>query len=224
MVELGIIDRHLLESFQKLVPVYSSLSERTRNTNFKKASTSVSWKVFDMGFRQTLFDLGLPVGKKSKLIGLPKAPFIKRDFFRGLIDGDGSVGITSQGLPFVSHGGSSPEIAQALIGFVRDVTGAEKTCSPNKRDGAYNVSAYKELAQVLAAELYYPGCLALERKRQSSLLVQEWKRPEGMVRKWWPVRSWGPAEDDIVLTHSISEAMEILGRSKSSVGVVNSTP
>jgi len=74
VVELGIIDRHLLESFQKLVPVYSSLSERTRNTNFKKASTSVSWKVFDMGFRQTLFDLGLPVGKEAmEILGRSKS-------------------------------------------------------------------------------------------------------------------------------------------------------
>ncbi|MEU6971349.1 LAGLIDADG family homing endonuclease [Kitasatospora aureofaciens] len=101
-VELSARDAPILEEFERLCPFNSTISHRTRTTNFKEDHTSVMWTVCAREFREELQALGLPVGRKSEIIAPPRVPFSERDYLRGLIDADGSVGRTSQDLPFVS--------------------------------------------------------------------------------------------------------------------------
>ncbi|WP_416973508.1 LAGLIDADG family homing endonuclease [Streptomyces sp. 4F14] len=215
-VEISAKDIELLRSFQKLTPYNSSIRERTRSTNFAEVHTSATWSLCSLEARTTLNELGLPYGRKSKTIAPPNAPYEPRDYLRGLIDADGSVGFTSQGFPFVALTTASTAIASHLCDYARDVTGAERTLKRNARDDIYNILYTKESAQKLAADLYYPGCLALERKRASAEPLSAWERPAGM-RAAYTTRRWTEHEDLVLLElNSPTTAAEVLGRTTQS--------
>jgi len=74
-VELSAVDRPLLERFRDLVPFPSSITARTRRTNFSEQHTSVVWTVCYLEFRRELITLGLPVGRKSRVVRPPSVPF-----------------------------------------------------------------------------------------------------------------------------------------------------
>ncbi|WP_306085157.1 LAGLIDADG family homing endonuclease [Streptomyces acidiscabies] len=214
-VELNARDIGLLHKFQKLTPYYSSITERTRSTNFAQTHTSVTWSLCSLEARTTLNELGLPYGRKSKTIAPPNGRYEHRDYLRGLIDADGSVGFTSQGFPFVSLTTASTAIASHLCNYARDVTGAERTLKRNARDDIYNILYTKENAQKLAADLYYPDCLSLERKQNAADSLNSWTRPADM--KIRPPRiEWTPEMDRTLLTApTIAHAAAELGYSQS---------
>lgn len=98
------------------------------------------------------------------MIKLPGCKFSRIDYFRGLIDGDGSLGLTSQGFPFLSLVTSSSHIAIEYLELIKQVTGKVKNSNRNTRDNIYNIVVYKEDAQLIVRHLYYTDCLALSRK------------------------------------------------------------
>ncbi|MEU8098013.1 hypothetical protein [Streptomyces rubiginosohelvolus] len=101
-VEISVRDIAVLRAFQRLTPYNSSITERVRATNFSEEHHSAIWTLCDREARATVNGLGLPYGRKSKKITPPRVEFSRRDYLRGVIDADGSVGHTGQGLPFVS--------------------------------------------------------------------------------------------------------------------------
>ncbi|MFD8211188.1 hypothetical protein ACFV2S_32890 [Streptomyces sp. NPDC059695] len=193
-VELNARDIHILHDFQRLTPYNSSITERTRSTNFSASHHSAVWSLSTLEARTILNRLGLPYGKKSKKITPPRVDFSRRDYVRGVIDADGSVGFTGQGLPFVSLTTASTAIGAYLCHYAKKVTGAERQIKRNARDGIYNVLYTKEAALQPAAHLYYPGCLALERKKVKAAAIQAWVRPADM-KIAPPRRRWSPADD-----------------------------
>lgn len=217
LVEIQVKDRLILEKFKELVSVYSSIRERTRNTNFKKNYTSAIWSVYDLEFRTALNELGLPYGKKSTIISTPTVPFSEIDYWRGIIDGDGSLGITAQNFPFMSLITTSDSLKNSFLQFLFEKTNQLKTTQPNKRDNAYNIVIKNENAQQLINELYYPGCLCLERKRASAELVKSWVRPDNIPKRTFETKRWTADEDALVLSLPYKEAMEKLGRTEQSV-------
>jgi hypothetical protein len=114
-VELSIRDVALLERFQELVPYPTSITARTRSTNFMKRHTSAIWTLCALEARRELIELGLPVGKKSRIVQPPAGPFSTNDYLRGLVDADGSVGVTSLGLPFVSFTTASEDLRDFFL-------------------------------------------------------------------------------------------------------------
>lgn len=218
-IELKQDDLPILERLQQMIPVYSSIRTRTRNTNFKETYTSVIWTSCNQGLRRELNNLGLPYGRKSKLVKPPTVDFSEPDYYRGIIDGDGSVGLTGNGFPFVSLVTISTDLAEAYEGLIYRITGKRKQTAPNSRDTAYNICVFKEDAQRLASYLYYPGCLCLNRKFQSAQKVGSWVRPPNMVKVTWERRRWTPEEDAIALQLSFDEAAKKLGRTRLSVKV-----
>ncbi|MFH9676397.1 LAGLIDADG family homing endonuclease [Streptomyces sp. NPDC017405] len=215
-VELGVRDIDLLRTFQKLTPYYSNISERTRSTTFAKTHSSATWTLCSLEARTTLNELGLPYGSKSRTVAPPNGPFSRRDYLRGLIDADGSVGFTGKGTPFLALTTASTALASCLRGYGRDVTGAERVLRRNTRDGVYNVLYTMEVAQRLAADLYYPDCLGLERKRSAAEALAGWVRPEGM-RAACTRRRWTRHEDQLLLEYnSPDSAAEALGRTTQS--------
>ncbi|MER6072360.1 LAGLIDADG family homing endonuclease [Streptomyces sp. NPDC001852] len=215
-VEISARDIDLLRKFQKLTPYYSSITERTRSTNFTETHTAAIWSLCSLEARTTLNELGLPYGRKSKTIAPPSVEFPRRDYLRGLIDADGSVGFTGKGFPFVSLTTASSAIASCLRDYCRDVTGAERILKRNARDDIYNVLYLKEVAQRLATDLYYPGCLALERKHTAADSLSTWVRPAGM-RAAYTRRRWTEHEDRILLQlNSPTATAEVLGRTTQS--------
>jgi hypothetical protein len=220
-VELKVEDRAILESLQELITVYSSIRERTRDTNFKKNYTSAIWSVCDYDFRTALNNIGLPYGKKSETINIPTVTFSEIDYWRGILDGDGSLGLTKtkNKIPFLSLVTSSELLANAYVEFLFKRTGYRKEINPNKRDGVYNICILNEDAQLLTNEIYYPRCLCIDRKYKSAELVKSWVRPNDMVKRTWEVRKWTPEEDIVALNLSTKDAAEKLGRTEKSVSV-----
>lgn len=215
-VELSHRDVDILREFQRLTPYYSRLTERTRATNFSTEYRSALWTVCSLEARTTLCELGLPYGSKSRSVKPPTAAFSEADYVRGVFDADGAVGFTGQGLPFISLTTASMAITEYLCAYGRRTIGAERTATRNRRDGVYNVMYMRENALELARALYYPGCLALERKQRAAAELQAWRRPADMKRRA-PTRRWH-AWEDVVLVRSddLLTAAEELGRSEQS--------
>ncbi|WP_200303925.1 LAGLIDADG family homing endonuclease [Streptomyces adelaidensis] len=215
-VEISARDIDILRKFQKLTPYYSSITERTRSTNFAETHTSAVWSLCSLEARTTLNDLGLPYGRKSKTVSPPNGEFSHSDYLRGVIDADGSVGFTRKGRPFVSLTTASTAIASHLRDYATDVTGTERVIKRNARDDIYNLYYTMEAAQRLAANLYHPGRLSLERKHTTADSIAAWARPADM-RAAYTRRSWTPQEDRILLElNSPSAAAEELGRTAQS--------
>ncbi|RBY87305.1 hypothetical protein DQ244_18250 [Blastococcus sp. TBT05-19] len=218
-IELSRRDEGVLHAFTDLFDVRSRVSYRERTTNFGPHH-SATWTACDLGFRRELVELGLPTGRKSATVAPPAGPFSRRDYLRGLIDGDGSVGFTRTGLPFIGFVTASQPLAEFFCDQVLSVVGAHRTANRNTRDSVYNLLVAGEPAAPLADWLYPDGCLALERKREAAALVGTWTRPPGMRAR--PVagrRRWTAQEDADVFTGSVREAARRLGRSEQSVSL-----
>jgi hypothetical protein len=218
-IELGDQDIGVLETFMTLVPYHSKISKRTRVTNFSQQHTSVTWSIYDKRFRDWLLSLGMPYGKKSHLIAPPVGKYSQIDYFRGILDGDGSLGLTGNSYPFVALVTASSALGEAYISFLSILTGKLKRLAPNTRDSIYNITIYKEDAQLVASTLYYDGCLALARKIQSARIVREWQRPEPMLKRDFVRKTWTVDEDEYILSHTIENSAEKLDRTLKSVKV-----
>ncbi|MCZ0980019.1 LAGLIDADG family homing endonuclease [Streptomyces diastatochromogenes] len=218
-VEINIRDIAILREFQRLTPYNSSITERVRRTNFSKEHHSATWSLCSLEARTLLNEFGLPYGKKSTKIKPPRFEFSRRDYLRGVIDADGSVGFTGQGFPFVSLTTASTAIGAYLCHYAKKVTGAERQIRRNARDGIYNILYTKEAAVQLAEHIYYPGCLALERKKTAAASITSWVRPPEMkIRP--PRKPWTPEQDRILLAApTLAHAATELGRSQSSCQV-----
>ncbi|MFJ6483817.1 LAGLIDADG family homing endonuclease [Streptomyces sp. NPDC091682] len=214
-VELNVRDIDLLHEFQRLTPYNSSVTERTRATNFASASHAAVWACSALEARTIINELGIPYGRKSKTIAPPRVDFSRRDYIRGVIDADGSVGYTGKGFPFVSLTTASTAIGAYLCHYAKKITGAERTIKRNARDGVYNILYTNEAAVELASHLYYGGCLALERKKAAAGSLGAWTRPADMPRMT-PRRRWAVAEDLKLLDIGDAAAAAVeLGRSES---------
>ena len=215
-IELGKEDLHILESFKKLFPsVYSGITTRTRDTNFKKEHTSYTLTICDMGFRNEVNKLGVPYGKKDKSILPPFTNFSERDYIRGLVDGDGSVGITEKRFPFISISVKSEKLKDYLCETIEKNVGERKRLSRNKRDDTYNIMLNREKAQKFIKYLYHPDCLALKRKLRKAKEALKWKRLETLKRIFQ--KFWEPWKDKYILNHSIKESSNELKRTERSI-------
>lgn len=215
-VEINARDIDLLREFQKLTPYNSSITERTRSTNFADTHHSATWSLCSLEARTTINELGLPYGRKSKTIAPPRGEFSHGDYLRGVIDADGSVGYTSKGFPFISLTTASTAIGSYLCFQAGKVTGTERSLKRNARDDIYNILYMNESAQKLAAHLYYEDCLSLERKKTAADSLSSWVRPAGM--KVAPERRrWAAYEDRVLLRlNSDTAAAQELGRTAKS--------
>ncbi|KAM3100707.1 LAGLIDADG family homing endonuclease [Phormidesmis sp. 146-35] len=216
VIEVSKKDEALLWAFKELVPCHSSITERVRSTNFADDYNSVTWAVYDKRFRDLFESWGLLSGRKSSLIDVPCCQFSEVDYFRGLLDGDGALGLTTKGFPFLSFVTAGSSIADQYLKFLNRMTGKTKTSSRNVRDQVYNIAVYKEDAQLITQGLYYQDCLALPRKRAKAEDVLTWKRPLNMKRITTR-KSWTPEQDQFVLNHSIETSIAVLNRSQSSI-------
>lgn len=215
-LEISERDESILYELQKIIPVYSSITHRTRTTNFSKCAKSASLCVSNRYYREALVESGITYGKKSTTIAPPKVPFSKPNYFRGVIDGDGSLGITGNGFPFLSLVTASQELATVYLEFITEITGITKSPKRNNRDGVFNIVLYKEQAQQLAKALYSHGGLSIRRKQDKFVQLMQWTRPTNM-RIILEQRTWTTNEDEVVKNNKPEIAAGLLNRSLSSV-------
>jgi len=215
-IEVNTKDLHILKSFKNLFPsIYSSIRKRVRDTNFKNNHTSYTLTICNIKFRNEINKLGVPYGKKSEKITPPVIYFCERDYIRGLIDGDGSVGITRKGYPFISISVKSEALKNYLCEVIEKITGEKKRLMRNKRDNTYNIMVNRERAQQFIRYLYYPNCLALKRKFKKVKEALKWKRSKSLMRIFQ--KFWEPREDEYILNHPIEESCDYLKRTERSI-------
>jgi hypothetical protein len=217
-IQIKAQDADVLRTMQQAIPWRTSITFRTRTTNFAEHAESAVLTLCALEGRERLLELGLPTGRKSAMIAPPAEPFSHRDYLRGLYDGDGSVGFAVNGMPFLSLVTASPAIAEFTCADILRVTGAHRNPRPNKRDGVVNLMIASDPAATFARWLYDDACIALARKHAAALAVASWTRPEGMrARSAW--KRWKPEEDAVVMQMTVKEAAERLGRTVSSVNM-----
>lgn len=214
-LELSIRDAWLVEQFALMVPFRSTVRTRTRRTNFAEQHASVIWSVHDLAFRRALVQAGFAVGRKSETLAEP-AEVSRVDYYRGILDADGSLGVTTDGFPFVSLVTASAALAFGYVAFVDELTGCRKRPERNKRDSVFNIAVFKEDAQGLARHVYYEGCLALPRKLARVPAMLQWERPATM-RRGYRKQNWCEAQDEYILSHSVDESARHLNRTLRSV-------
>jgi len=222
-IELQEDDQDILKQFQELLPTYSSIRFREREIflngyHYPHYKTAI-WTFCNQSVRESLNELGIPYGKKNTIVSPPQVPFSAPDYFRGFLDGDGSLGITGNGIPFLGWSTNSADLNEAIVNFITSVTGKQKTVNPNKRDKMYNPTVWKEDAQKIAAVLYYDGCMALKRKTDKAKEVVGWVRPDTMKKVTWQRKKWTPEEDVFINSHSVPESMKKLGRNERSIRI-----
>lgn len=215
-IEIGEKDLHILKSFKNLFPsIYCSIRTRNRDTNFKKGYKSYVFGLYNLEFRKEINNLGIPYGKKSEIVLPPKVNFCERDYIRGLIDGDGSLGLTNRNIPFVSFTVKSEGLKDYLLSVIEKNTGERKRISRNTRDNIYNIMLNGEKAQDFIKYLYYSDCLCLKRKLRKTKLVLKWKRPKDLKRVFRKL--WDEQQDNYILTHTIQESCNFLKRTDKSI-------
>lgn len=218
-LELAGGDAAILVAVSALLPCYSSVRYRVRTTNFKAEYRTATLTFCDQATRRRLVELGVPAGRKSSVIAPPPVPFSKADYVRGLLDGDGSVGFTCKGQPFVSFVTASEELAQFYCDTIWQVCGVRRTARRNTRDAVFNILVLNTAAATFAAWAWQSsGTLGIDRKRATASRVAMWRPPEATAARFGVARRpWNDDEDDVILTIPVEEAAQRLGRTEQSI-------
>ena len=218
-IELKASDGAILDRLQASLKVFASLSYRYRSSNFSERFESKTLRICNKEFRDFILSSGMPYGSKLN-VGMPKGMQNSSHFWRGMIDGDGSLGLSSSGLCFVSFTTKSQHIAAAFCKMCKDVAGIDKTMNRNARDDIYNLMVTKESAQKIVRFLKYDKTdLAVARKKERALSVIQWKRPNSMRKVTWEKRRWTADEDSVVMSVSTERASYLLNRTTRSVSI-----
>lgn len=92
-------------------------------------------------------------------------------FGEGVIDGDGSLGLSCHDHCFISLVTASERLRNAYVSFVSPIIGYSPATQRNKRDGVYNICVFDEKAQKLAQALYGKATIAIPRKLEAASRV-----------------------------------------------------
>lgn len=190
VIEINIRDKYILKKFQKLIPVYSYFFTRKKTVKFKKYKkiykvTLAGLNCYNKQFRETVNYYGVPYGKKYSKISPPKSKYSENDYWRGIIDGDGSLGFTATNKPFISLVTCSSKLAKAYIEFINQFVQVERKVNKNKRDTAYNIVVTNEDSQKIISMLYYDNCLSIPRKYKMAKKILKWKFQYSSHNRTW---------------------------------------
>lgn len=146
---------------------------RQRSTSFADDYVSYTLKFFDQAIRAELAALGMPPGRKAYDLSPPAGVgLVVREYLRGVLDGDGSLGFTRTGMPFVSLVTASEQLAQFFERQIWEVRGVRRSTRRNSRDRVFNVMVSNKAAALLAAHCWatqdWPRCLERLRPRPMS--------------------------------------------------------
>lgn len=181
-IEIDSRDTDILKRIKKIIPSYSSITFRKRVIEFKSKNKIyhrkyANLRCYSKEFRDTIHYYGVPYGKKHSIVEPPKSKHSEIDYWRGMIDGNGSLGFASTGKPFISVAICSDLLARAYIKFLKKKLQINKNVHRNSRDRVYNIMLNNEDAQRLVTLLYYNNCLSISRKYKIAMKVLKWKRP-----------------------------------------------
>ncbi|WP_323099198.1 LAGLIDADG family homing endonuclease [Intrasporangium sp. YIM S08009] len=221
-IELQERDVEVLRQVRSVIPCRSFLQRRRRQTNFADDYVSYTLQFFDQATRVELAALGMTPGRKAYDLAPPDdVGLVHRDYLRGVLDGDGSVGFSRTGMPFISLVTASEPLARFFEAKIWQVCGVRRLTRRNSRDRVFNVMVANRAAATLAAYCWHPEAWpAIPRKAAAAAEVAAWAPPVERAGRYDVIRKpWTAAEDAIVLGCSPAESAEVLGRTLKSVTV-----
>jgi len=221
-IELHERDVDVLHEIRRVIPCYSALKRRRRRTNFADDYVSYQLLFSDQAVRIELARLGMRPGPKSLDVAPPKeCGLVSRAYLRGVLDGDGSVGFTRTGAPFVSLVTASEPMARFFEDQVWQVCRVRRSTQRNTRDGVFNVMVTNVSAALMAGHCWQAGDWpVMARKASAAAEVAAWKPPPEKAGRYGVKREkWTAAQDELLFSHPLAEAAEILGRTMKSVSV-----
>lgn len=197
ILELTKKDEDIIYCIHNLFPDTSSIGTRTRDTNFKKDHQSTILYFNQKEILGILEKGGFPLKDKTNQIKPPLFDYNKYDFWRGVLDGDGSVGFRDE-VPFISLTTKSEFLKESFVTFIFEETGKQLNPQRNKRDNIYNIMVTSTVATELAKKVWYDNCeIFLRRKFENAQLVKQWEKPN------FKKRSWTNEEEEFLLNNSI---------------------
>jgi hypothetical protein len=204
-IELSHKDIDILNKINDYFNGGCSIYTRTRDTNFVKNYTSSTLRIKDKPFISKIEPF-VPYGKKSLLIRAPEnIEYSKPDYWRGIIDGDGSLGTRYDGIEtFVALVTSSEWLFNDLCSFVMERFNWTITGSRNKRDGIYNIAFANYKAFAMASLLYGDGGISIVRKSISANDVINFDYQNISKSK---LKTFTEQEDKIILEYPHKEAL-----------------
>lgn len=213
-LEVKYEDRNIVYKLQERIDG-STITERTRDTNFKENYHSVCFNNYRREFRELLLEMGYPKENKSENECPPNTSYDKKEFWRGVFDGDGSIGYTKDGRPFVSLITVSDKLHEEFTRFLKEELNIIRVINRNKRDNCYVFSIFDEDAIRFCKYIYDGAEIYLERKYREYKKFSSWKRDKKKVNR----RTWTKEEDEFIMKNTIKASAEHLGRTEKSVNL-----
>lgn len=177
-IELQEKDKDILEKIYQLLPE-GHIYQRIRNTNFKNDYICYSFYYLKQDFPLWLIENGFPLENKTELAAPPNWNYDENAFWRGVLDGDGSIGLrhTKQWLyPFISLTTKSEKLKLAYHNFLLKTINFNERNKRNKRDNIYNITICNKRAIALSKIIYKDNTIHLDRKYNKYLEILEWER------------------------------------------------
>lgn len=164
-LNLQIEDIKQLEKFRSFVGSDSPITTQYRF----KGSNIVCFCVHSLKMVQDLEVYGV-VPRKSLIASVHEVLSFSRDFWRGLIDADGTVGIYN-GRPVLKLVGSKA-VTSSFLEYVKTVV-SETKASVRPASSIYQVVITGRLAVKLMDHIYHVNCLSMDRKYNKARYIIE---------------------------------------------------
>ena len=205
-IELQELDREFLERLSKYFQCH--LYSRTRNTNFKEDFSSIRLTISDNKIIEKILQMGFPKENKTLNAAPPITEYSEKDFWRGVIDGDGSLGIRKRGV-YLNLTTKSEFLKNAFVSLVKNITGLEMNVHRNIRDNIYNLTVTSHNAQKLIKWIYEDSIsdFYLPRKYEKYLEIKDLNIKSRVAPKKWTAE-----EIEYLNTHSNEECTQYLNR------------
>ena len=211
-IELSSKDSELLHDFSRLFNINCFISNRLRDTNYKLEIDTTTLKIYKLAFREELKEIGFSTNGKNFFI--PDG-ILMRDFWRGVIDADGSLGFMKSGRPFVSLVAVEENTKVEYFKLIKHLTNKDKDINRNKRDNVYNIMLCDEDAQAMVNYLYYDNCLSINRKSSKANEIMLWERKTN--KRKHSVKKWDKEQDEFISNNSIEDSIIKLNRTEKSI-------
>lgn len=186
-LSLELIDEDIIDKICNVLPNCVK-GERYRNTNFKKNHHSYTLSCSNKDFILWCEQNGFPLKNKTNMLAPPLLEYSENDFWRGVIDGDGSIGVKkNEEQPFISLTTKSELLKESFCNYIYKLTNFKPKINRNMRDDIYNITIHGEKAQIIGKTIYENSMIYIDRKYQKYLINSTWKKKnmKGVAKKRW---------------------------------------